>query len=266
MGLTPPCVFGTLSATVCLSVCLSPPAGVCSAPLPPSSLSLSLLVQSLTPSPTRSSSLVHRTSSRTLFFLPPGERGLRATCTQRGDAEGALRARGWHRGPCLRPCGPDRCGSPPVGFCCRRPVSSAPGHKVRRAPENSSAQAAGQNYPGGNDAFKDSLIICKLPTCNVCRAQTSSNQFHLPHNHARRADRSVRISPLITHEPFLSSLTLGNVELSPPSAVKTAQNNIRACACARAQRDSIIITRQKSLINLYRYEYWKKEAEPLSRG
>lgn len=174
-------MFGTLSATVCLPI--SPPDGARSAPLPTSSLSLSPSLYSHSPpSPTSSSSLVHRTSSGTLFFCPPpGECGHRATCTQWGDAEGALGARGWHRGPCFQAYGADRCGSSPVGFCCRRPVSSAPGLKVRRAAENSSAQAAGQSYPGGNDAFKDLLMICKLPTC---RTQISSNQFHLPHIHA----------------------------------------------------------------------------------
>lgn len=56
--------------------------------------------------------------------LFPGVRGHRATCTQRGDGEGAPGARWWRRGPWLQLSRLDRCGSP-VGFCCRRLVSSA---------------------------------------------------------------------------------------------------------------------------------------------
>lgn len=92
------------------------------------------------PSSSVRSSLTHRSSRSSSSSTPglfPGsvESVHRATCSQRGDAGGAPGARRCRRGPWLQPDGPDRsdrCGSP-VGFCCRRLVSSALELKVRCA-------------------------------------------------------------------------------------------------------------------------------------
>lgn len=67
--------------------------------------------------------------------LFPGVCGHRATCSQRGNGEGAPGGRRWHSGPWLQLDGLDswdkcRC---PFGCCCRRLVSLAPRLKVRCA-------------------------------------------------------------------------------------------------------------------------------------
>ena len=144
IGLTPPRSCGTCPraphTTACLSACRSELSSLHN-PTPP----LHSPPHSHSPSsPVRSSSLTHRTSSiqqRTARTLSPGEcvcvcGGHRATCPQRGDGEeeeGAPGTRRWRQaGPWLLDRS-DRCGSP-VGFCCRRLVSSALGLKVRWTP------------------------------------------------------------------------------------------------------------------------------------